>query len=293
MNSQNNSIMAVFEAVAEAGELSRAKISDITGFSLVSVGKAVDLLSKCGIVTQYKHTSGAVGRKSGICQLIKSNGMLIFDLVGTPTARLYDISLTICEEYTGTELSAMMARGLIHFGEVLGGELMGIGCVVSNSETEQYRMEISDIIGTSPEIIVASDRAYAAANAKRFDYSGMAVFICLNADGSADGAIMYGDKLYTGAHGRAGKMSGFILSRELLVSKIIELFHILDPELIHISCETDEMCSTVENELNAVINGDESPRIVVEPISLCRSASDGAAILLREKYLLSKLPNNT
>ncbi len=293
MNSQNNSLMAIFEAVAVAGELSRAKISDITGFSLVTVGKAVDLLSDCGIVTQYKHTSGSVGRKSGICKLIKSNGMLIFDLTEKPTAHLYDISLAVCEEYTGTELSDMMARGLMGFGELLGGELMGIGCVIPNGETERYRAEIADVIGTSPEIIVASGRAYAAANAKRFDCSGMAVFVRLLADGTADGAIMHGDRLYTGAHGVAGKMSEFIPSRELLTSRITELCYILDPELIHISCETDAECRAVENELNAVINDDYAPRIIVEPISICRNASDGAALLLREKYLLSKLPNNS
>ncbi len=293
VNSQNNSLMAVFEAVADAGELNRAKISDVTGFSLVTVGKAVDLLSDCGVVTQYKHTSGTAGRKSGVCKLVKSNGMLIFDLTQKPTAGLYDISLAALEEYTGDDVADMMAHGLMRFGEVLGGELMGIGCVAGNGEAERCIAEISDVIGASPEIIISSDRAYAVANARRFDFSGMAVFIRLLAEGCTDGAIMYGDRLYTGAHGDAGKISDFIPSREMLALKLNELCHILDPELIHISCETEAEYKAVEDELKAAIIGETAPRIIIEPAASCRSALNGAAILLREKYLLSKLPNNT
>lgn len=289
MQNQNNSIMAVFEAVTEAGELSRARISDITGFSLVTVGKAVDLLCECGIVTEYKQTSGAVGRKSGICKLINTSGMLIFDLTGTHTARLYDISLSLCDEFAGDTVCDMMAHGLMRFGELLGGEFMGIGCVVTDGEAEQYIEQISDALGAPPEVVTVSSRAYAVANAKRFNYSGMAVFARLE-DG-VDGAIMYGDRLYTGTHGGAGDLSAFIKSRDGLASKMSELCYILDPELIHISCETDEECLELESELNSVLRdslGERAPRIVTEPLALCKSASDGAALMMREKYILSK-----
>lgn len=281
--------MAVFEAVTEAGELSRARISDITGFSLVTVGKAVDLLCECGIVTEYKQTSGTVGRKSGICKLINTSGMLIFDLTGSPKARLYDISLSLCDEFAGDTVYDMIAHGLMRFGELLGGELMGIGCVVPDGEAEEYIAQISDALGADPEIVTVSSRAYAAANAKRFNYNGMAVFVRL-CDG-IDGAIMYGDRLYTGAHGGAGDLSAFIKSRDELALKMTELCHMLDPELIHISCATDDECAKIEAQLNAAFCnslGERTPRIVTEPITLCRSASDGAALMMREKYLLSK-----
>ncbi|MBQ8250199.1 MAG: hypothetical protein IJY93_10045 [Clostridia bacterium] len=289
MQNQNNSIMAVFEAVSEAGELSRARISDITGFSLVTVGKVVDLLCECGIVTEYKQTSGTVGRKSGICKLINSSGMLIFDLTGEPKARLYDISLSLCDEYTGDSVCDMMARGLMRFGELLGGELMGIGCIVPDGETELCASQISDAIGVSPEIITVSSRAYAVANAKRFHYNGMAVFLRL-LDG-IDGAIMYGGRLYTGAHGGAGDISAFIPSRDVLYPKLTELCYMLDPGMIHISCKSDDECKAVETELTSHLQGslgERTPLIVTEPSALCRSASDGAALMLREKYLLSK-----
>ena len=291
MQNQNNSIMAIFEAVCEAGEISRARISDITGFSLVTVGKVVDLLCDCGIVTEYKQTSGAVGRKSGICKLINSSGMLIFDLTGEPCARLYDISLSLCDEYTDGSVCDMMARGLMRFGEMLGGELMGVGCIVPDGEAEHGCLQISDALGVSPEIITVSSRAYALANAKRFDYNGMAVFVRTHGDGGVDGAIMYGGRLYTGAHGGAGDLSAFIPSRDMLYPKLTELCHILDPELIHISFETDAECTAAEAELDSIFRGsfgERAPRIIVEPGILCRSASGGAALMLREKYLLSK-----
>ncbi len=284
--------MAVFEAVAEAGELSRARISDITGFSLVTVGKAVDLLSDCGIVTEYKETSGAPGRKSAICKLVNSSGMLIFDLTGEMSARLYDISLSLCDEYTADSLDELLTRGLVRFGELLGGELMGIGCVIPEKEAERYSSQIAELTGAQPEIITVSSRAYATANATRFSYNGMAVFVRLNEH--IDGAVMYSGRLYTGAHGGAGDISSFIKSRDELYPKLTGLCHILDPGMIHISCSSDLECEAVSAELEAALCGslgDRTPRIVIETYEMCRNASDGAALMLREKYLFSKISN--
>ena len=296
MQSHNTSVMAVFEAIAQLGEASRARISDMTGFSQVTVGKAVELLDSCGIITQHKNISGTVGRKSGMCRIVKSNGMLIFDLTDTPHAGLYDITLSLCDEYSSTELTDMTVQGLTRFSQILGGELMGIGCVIADTDKTKYTDGVFDLIGIAPELVVTSNRAYAVANAKRFKYNGMAAFIRLKADGSADGALMYNDSLFTGSHGGAGEFSRLFSSREMLCEKITSLCLALDPGLIHISCESEKACAEISDRVTTslqTLGADKMPIVIVEPIAHCRSAMDGTAELLRKKYILSNLPNNT
>lgn len=296
MQSHNTSVISVFEAIAQLGEASRARISDMTGFSQVTVGKAVELLDSCGIITQHKSTSGTVGRKSGMCRIVKSNGMLIFDLTDTPNAGLYDITLSLCDEYSSTELADMTVQGLTRFSEILGGELMGIGCVMPDTDKTMYADGISDLIGITPELVITSNRAYAVANAKRFEYNGMAAFVRLKADGSADGALVYNNSLFTGAHGGAGEFSRLFSSREMLCEKITSLCLTLDPGLIHISCESKKECADLSVQLTEslqTLDTDKMPSVIVEPLVHCRSAMEGAAELLREKYILSKIPNNT
>ncbi len=296
MQSPNTSVMSVFEAIAQLGEASRARISEMTGFSQVTVGKAVELLDSCGIITQHKSISGAVGRKSGMCTLVKSNGMLVFDLSDAPRAGLYDITLSLCDMYSCAELPEMTVQGLTRFSEILGGELMGIGCVIPDTDKTKYADGISDLIGIAPELLITSNHAYAFANAKRFEYNGMAAFIRLWMNGSADGALMCDGRFFTGAHGTAGDFSRLFSSREMLCEKITSLCLALDPGLIHISCESEKECAEISAQVTASLQSlgtDMIPNVIVEQISNCRSAMDGAAELLREKYILSKLPNNT
>ena len=76
MQYDGSSVMAVFETIARSGEISRAEISRLTGFSQVTVGRAVELFDACGIITQYKAERASAGRKTGICRLERSFAML-------------------------------------------------------------------------------------------------------------------------------------------------------------------------------------------------------------------------
>lgn len=301
MHEEHNSIMAVFSAIADGGELSRAQISDVTGFSLMTVGKAVELLEYSGIITQTKRSSGSAGRKMSVCGLDKSCGMIIYDLSGnTHRIRITDLSLAVCGEYTSDtgDVGELTAAGFGYFMDILGGELAGLGCVVPDGTVNEYAERFRNSLGHAPELIIEDTRAHAAANAHRLDTYGAAVLLRLHSDGRVTGALTYRGRLYAGAHGKAGRFSSVISTREEFAPVTGALCALTDPETVHISCDVDDECEKIAAELYTAlskygITGVDAPHIIAEPTEICRSASDGAALLLREKYILSKIPNNT
>ncbi len=301
MSRDKGSVIAVMEAVAQYGEIGRAELSKVTGFSQMTVGKAVELLDSSGIIIQRKQDGGSVGRKAGICSLDKSRGMLLFDLSGKQVGvRIVNISLEVESEYTSefTELSEAFLDGFSKFVEIFGDGLLGIGCIVPKGKIGEFSPLIKDALGHVPELIVEYDTAYSIANADRFDVSGMALYLRLFADGKMSGAIVNGGVPYVGAHGNAGGFSNIIASRTELPRKISEISMVLDPEFIHIACEIDkeasELPELIEKEYVSLSGeGAAIPKITAEPLSLCRTAFDGAAAHLRERVVVSKMSNNS
>ncbi len=270
-----SSAMAVFEAIANSGEISRAQISEMTGFSQVTVGKVVDRLDECGIISQYKKERASVGRKTGICKMNNSFGMMLFDF-NSMQMRVTDISLAEHGEYDLGDLGEALLEGFTHFTEAFGGELMGIGCIVPDGQLSEYTEKITTAFGQMPELVIEAGKAAAIANAARFDVCGTAVY--LRIDKTISGAIMLGGKLYQGANGHAGDFSRMMADRDALTSKLADLCCLLDPELIHIACDEEISCEAI---------GDTE--IVVETLENCRDALDGAALMLREKWVRAKM----
>ena len=299
MQQPNVSIMAVFEAIVKLGELTRANLAEVTGFSLMTVGKAIEKLSACGIVTEKKVGSGNVGRKTGVCTLTGSCGMILLDLTtDMPNARAVDIMNNTVGEYRTGEMCDLMAQCFCVLGDTGCGEIIGTACVLPDTDAVECTREASEILGGAPEVLVSSSRAWAFANSKRFTYSGMAIFCRVYADGTVNGAIMDGDRLYGGAHGNGGDISRLSATPGTLFELLTVMYTLLDPALIHIACEDESMCMQIESGIEKLfcdlkVSPDCAPCAVVEPMSICRSDMDGAALLLREKYVLSKIPNNT
>lgn len=293
-----NSLIAVFEAIAASGEVSRATVSAMTGFSLMTVGKAVDKLISCGIVTEKKLTGGGVGRKSGICGLEKSRGMILFDLTDTSRVRVCDIANNIIGEREGEDVGELMLWAMNTLFESGCGEIMGTAVVASREQIGKKADELVNMLGVAPELTIEANRAAAYANARRFDYDCIALFLRVNDDGFVDGTVMQGRVPYVGAHGRAGDFSLLMLTRCALADKLADICLITDPELIHISCACDFDIEPIRAALLDAL-GERGfaegarPNVIVEPDALCLSAFDGAALMLREKYVLSKIPNNT
>lgn len=296
---ERGSVLSVFDAVASCGEISRARLSEMTGFSQVTVGKAVDLLDSAGVLVQYKQNSGSVGRKTGICRLNTELGMLLFELTESEThIQICDISLdTRVDRRTSEPLCDSFISGFTEFVEHFGDGLLGIGCVVPDGMADEYRRVVTDALGHEPELVVCSGRAFAAANDFRFDTDGFALYLRIVCDGTVTGALINDGAVYYGSHGRGGDFVRIPMTRESLCDRLAELCAVLDPSLIHIACEDDRMCDeiakSVLDRLASLYSPCCAPEVVVESVSACRDSVEGAARLLREAYILSKTANNS
>ncbi len=294
---QNSSLIAVFEAIAVSGEASRATLSEMTGFSLMTVGKAVDKLIGCGIVTEKKLTGGGVGRKSGICALEKSRGMILFDLTDTPRVRVCDIANNTIGEREGEDVGELMLWAMNTLFEAGCADIMGTA-VVTSRENKRAADELENMLGVAPELTIEANRAAAYANSKRFECEGVAFFMRVDRGAQIDGAIMLAKQPYSGAHGRAGEFDKLGLTVGAFADKLADMCLVFDPALIHIACENQSVAEPLAEALLAALKErgfTDSARaeVIIEPVNACRGAIEGAALMLREKYVLSKIPNNT
>ena len=292
------SLMAVFDAICASGEVSRAAIADMTGFSLMSVGKAVDKLLTSGIVTEKKLAGGGVGRKSGAVSLEKSRGMILFDLTDSPRVIAADIENNIIAEREGADVGELMLFAMSALFEAGCSEIMGTAAIVPQGKADEARQLLDGAIGELPVMLISPSRAAAYANAKRFDFSEMAMFFTVDNCGRIDGALMYGDAVYTGAHGRGGDFTMLCLTRNAFADRISDICLITDPELIYVSCECESDVEGIAEALSLALgergfSDDVAINVIVELSDTCKSALDGAAFLLRERYVAAKIPNNT
>ncbi len=289
-----NSTLALFEAIAAAGKISRSELSRITGFSLMTVGKAVDRLVSLGIVAEEKISSGTVGRKFGVCSLTATAGMMLIEVGENMRAYALDIALGVISEHVGDDIPTLMTKCFTSLFEAGRGDIIGTVFVVPDGEITKWRGELCEMLGSEPELVIGRERAFAYANSVRFDYTKTAIFAHVASDGKVSGFIMQNGAEYVGARGVAGDISAFIPSADSLCERLTELCRLLDPELVHVACDNGEMCASLEADLKKLdIFDDGIPQIVVERTDSCKAAFDGAARKLREKYILSKFPNNT
>jgi len=74
------SVKSIFGAITGAEQISRAQISEITGLSLVTVGKVADALLDMDIITQEKQIKVTAGRRAGLLAINKEKFVLVLDL---------------------------------------------------------------------------------------------------------------------------------------------------------------------------------------------------------------------
>ncbi len=73
------SVKSIFNAIANAEQISRAQISEITGLSLVTVGKVADALLEMDIINQEKQVKVTAGRRAGLLNINKNKFVLNLD----------------------------------------------------------------------------------------------------------------------------------------------------------------------------------------------------------------------
>ncbi len=74
------SVKSIFSAITSEEQISRAEISQITGLSLVTVGKVADALLGMDMITQEKQVKGTAGRRAGLLAINKDKFVLTIDL---------------------------------------------------------------------------------------------------------------------------------------------------------------------------------------------------------------------
>ncbi len=98
-NIKYESIKSIFTAIATSEKISRARISDKTGLSIVTIGKIVDALVALDAVREVKEARQQAGRRAGVLSVNKSKYILILDITSYNFSfSLLDLSLSLIEK---------------------------------------------------------------------------------------------------------------------------------------------------------------------------------------------------
>lgn len=295
MFGEKNSAAEIFEAAASGGEFSRQELSKLTGYSLMTVGKVVSALEKGRLIYQVKHSGGSVGRNMSLCGVKDDCGMLIFDLSKKkPVVTVCDMRLDVKGqiETDVEDISLLMGEGFGYFLELIGGEMVGMACIIPEDSEAEYSKKIIDAIGNAPELTVTPKFASAACGVVDIKPEGTVMFI-RSLEGLFD-AVLWHNGFVTGTNGRAADIS-FISNESELVKAVADFSMIADPEAIHIRAQNGEEIS--ENIINCLnsrgIPGEMMPKIVTSSDNLGDCTLMGTAIMLRREVVIKIAEENS
>ncbi len=284
MFGEKNSAAEIFEAAAQRGKLSRRELSAITGYSLMTVGKAVDALDKGGLLSQEKHSNGSVGRSMNLCAVNEDRGMLIYDFSSAkPRIAVFDMRMNVKGEIISEaeDFDSVMAEGFGCFLEFSGGELVGMGCIAPEGREAEFAERIGKTMGNPPDISVCSKLASAAALIGEVRPSGAAV-MARSVNGAYDLTLWSGG-FVRGAHGRAA--SAMTVGEDELAEKLADYCMIADPETVHIAsvngAAVTEKIRTLLTERGVAQS--ELPRLLWANPESDGSVLLGAAVMLRHE----------
>lgn len=77
---KRDSVLSIFNSIAEKEAVSRADISEKTSLSLVTVGKVADALLEMDLIRQVKEVKSCAGRRAGLLSINENNFCVILDL---------------------------------------------------------------------------------------------------------------------------------------------------------------------------------------------------------------------
>lgn len=285
MQTPNKSLFAVFNVIAENDEISRREISDITGFSQVTVGKAVDILEGSGIIGRVKKPSPGVGRKGDACVLNKNRGVVLFDLSASEAlVQIRSIADELLFESKGDDVTSLIIEGLGAVNSLGLDGIMGIGCICADGKIREAGEIFASVIGNSPDVVTEAIHAHAMANHPRFGLP-LEIFAKISSSGDGSGAILMDGRIFSGSHGRAGIFDCGENIAEF-VRRILEVGQILDVDLIHIACDGEDVYTTVKSILDRT---ESTAETVTAETRSCPHLQVGLSRMVREKYLASLL----
>ncbi|MGM9626067.1 MAG: ROK family protein, partial [Eubacteriales bacterium] len=98
---KKESVRAIFTAITGKDQISRTEIANITGLSLMTVGKVVDALLERHVVCQCKEVRNMAGRRAGLVSLNTAKFFMVIDLTSrSMSMSVIDIALNIVDKVT-------------------------------------------------------------------------------------------------------------------------------------------------------------------------------------------------
>ena len=98
---KKESVRAIFTAITGKDQISRSEIAEITGLSLMTVGKVVDALLERHVIIQSKEVKNIAGRRAGLVSLNTEKFFMIIDLTSrNMSMTVMDIALNIVDKIT-------------------------------------------------------------------------------------------------------------------------------------------------------------------------------------------------
>lgn len=143
----------ILNTLRQSERMSRSDISSLTGLSLMTVGKTVDLLCSVGILDQEKRSTGAAGRQSLFSSINTSRKMMRFDLSEKMKLCSVDILNNTEANYSLTweNIEAICAE--CFFESAKNGELIGIGLILPDDTTDSVLERFNALALPQPDVI--------------------------------------------------------------------------------------------------------------------------------------------
>ncbi|MBQ7301825.1 MAG: ROK family transcriptional regulator [Clostridia bacterium] len=266
---KKESVRAIFNAITGKDQISRAEIAEITGLSLMTVGKVVDALLERHVIIQSKEIKNMAGRRAGLVSLNTDKFFMIIDLTSrNMSMTVMDIALNIVDkityEYNGDfyyeeNLYIFMKNVKIYILRKLDmAEAAGIGVVlpgtyVPESDTvvssrvpelaqTHVRAIIEDVLRCPVDALEKDVLTAAASNLADLEKESInsVAYVCIGETISgaliSGGEILHGRQAYAGDIGRVlteanGTLQALFEQRGLRDETVAELARALAYEI--------------------------------------------------------------
>lgn len=224
---KNESIKKMFAAITSKDNISRAEIADITGLSLMTVGKIADAFLELDMITQIKESKGGAGRKAGLISLNTSHYSVVLDLSDhTFTLSIIDFSLRLIDRMTYTynknqyydenlymflKKAALYMKTLPFPEKCIGIAVLVPGMYKRNEDrvmstkvpelnTIKIKAYVEEVTGFSVSMIIKSVEAAAVSNIRSLSTYDDRVIIYMYMGECIDGAVYNRGNFVKGAH---------------------------------------------------------------------------------------------
>ena len=158
---KRDNIGNIFDALRH-GERTRSELSAVTGLSLMTIGKTVDLLTDAGLTTQQKIRAASAGRSSLSCR-IADRAMLVYDLSDGMSVSSVDILTNIKSKYSTDRENFALTAAEAFFDASKDGDLIGRGLILPDKAPDEAARLFAALEPNRPDTTLTRTKAAALA----------------------------------------------------------------------------------------------------------------------------------